>query len=201
MIWLYTGTPGSGKSFHATKDIYIKTKKKKMNKVIANYNLDLKDKQKKNFIYLDNSEITVNYLIAYALKNNEAGKENQTLLVLDEAGVLFNSRDWNTKAASRMEWIKFFSQHRKFGYNIILIAQDDRMIDRQIRNLVEYEVAHMKVNNYFKFLPTSAFLAVTRWYGQKMKISSEMFLYTKKISKLYNTVEVFDTDYLEKIEA
>lgn len=199
-IYLYTGTPGSGKSFHATKDIYTKVKKKKKNTVISNYNLNIPKKYKENFVYLDNSEITVNYFYQYAIKNNKVGEENQTLIILDEAQILFNSRDWNSKNNQRMEWIKFFSQHRKFGYNIIMIAQNDRMIDRQIRSLVEYEVAHMKINNYFRIIPITVFLAVTRWYGQKMKVSQEVMMYNKKIAKLYNSYEIFDNELLEELE-
>ena len=53
-------------------------------------------------------------------------------------------------------WIKFF-RHRKYGYNIILL----NLIDRQIRSL-EYEVAHMKISNFFAIVPISAFMCVTR---------------------------------------
>ena len=38
-----------------------------------------------------------------------------------------------------------FSQHRKLGYRVILIAQFDRMLDRQIRSVLEYEYIHRKV--------------------------------------------------------
>lgn len=201
MIYLYTGTPGSGKSYHATLDVYKKLNKKNrkyVDRVISNYYLNL---SKDNFIYLDNSEITTKFLYSFAVQNHKIGLENQTLLVIDEAQILFNSRDWNSsrKGENRMDWIKFFSQHRKFGYNIILIAQNDRMIDRQIRALVEYEVAHMKINNYFRIIPITVFLAVNRWYGQKMKLSSEMFLYRKKIAALYNSYEFFDDEIREKI--
>ena len=54
------------------------------------------------------------------------------MIVIDEAQCIFNSRDWNGKGIvhsalkkqpdSRMDWIKFFSQHRKFGFNVILIG-------------------------------------------------------------------------------
>lgn len=61
-IWLYSGTPGSGKSFHATKDIYTKLKKKSNNAVIANFAFDTKSP---HFLYKDNSEITVEFLVSY----------------------------------------------------------------------------------------------------------------------------------------
>lgn len=196
MIWLYSGTPGSGKSYHAVHDILKKLKQKNCNTVISNFNLDFSNQRKKNimkerFLYVDNSDLTIPFLINYALENHKFGIEGQTLVVIDESQLIFNSRDWQSAHFSRMEWIKFFSQHRKYGYNFILIAQFDRMIDKQIRSLVEYEVAHMKINNYFPFLPT-IFLCVERWYGQKMKVGSYILKYNKKVSHCYNSYSTFD---------
>lgn len=201
MIWLYTGTPGSGKSYHAVYDIIKKLKQKEKNRVIANFGLNFGNQRKykeqmyNNFTYLDNSEMTVDFLIDFAIKNHEIGVENQTLVVIDEAQIIFNSRNWNIEHDNRMKWIKFFSQHRKFGYNFILVTQFDRMIDRQIRSLVEYEVSHMKINSYFAFLPFVVFLCVERWYGQKMKIRSYTLSLRKKIYKCYNSYLLFDKEY------
>lgn len=209
MIYLYSGTPGSGKSYHATYDIFIKLQrnKKKKNKfihrVISNYGLAVDDD---NFLLLDNSEITTEFLYDFARKHHLPRVEGQTLVVIDEAQILFNSRDWNTNSSfqsgikkdSRMDWIKFFSQHRKFGFNVILVAQNDRMLDRQIRSLVEYEIAHMKINNYFLILPFTVFLAVTRWYGQKMKLDHEMILYRSKIANLYDSYGFFENETTQK---
>ena len=190
MIYLYTGTPGSGKSYHACADIYYRLKRKKgNNRVIANFPVSL---DVSNFLYLDNSDITPRRLFDYAKKYHKLGIEGQTLVILDEAQIIFNSRSWNSADGSRMQWIKFFTQHRKLGFDFILIAQNDRMIDKQIRCLVEYEVAHLKVGNYFRILPFTVFLAVTRWYGQKMKVSSELIFYRKKIARLYDTYKMFD---------
>ena len=196
-IWLYTGTPGSGKSYHATYDVVKKLKQKENNKVICNYVLGFSDEQKhlnNNFIYRDNSEMTVKYFVEFALENHDIGVEGQSLIVIDEAQIIFNSRSWNTAPKERMQWIKFFSQHRKLGYNIIMITQNDRMIDRQIRSLVEYEVAHLKINNFFMLLPCTTFLAVYRWYGQKMKTHHEILFYRKKIASYYNSYAFFEND-------
>lgn len=209
MIYLYSGTPGSGKSYHATYDIYFKLKRneRKKNKfihrVISNYGLDV---DTEHFYLLDNSEITTQYLYDFARKNHLPRVEGQTLLVIDEAQILYNSRDWNSSTRdkekqnkdTRMDWIKFFSQHRKFGYNVILVAQNDRMLDRQIRALVEYEIAHMKMNNYFMILPFTVFLAVTRWYGQRMKLDHQMILYRKKIANLYDSYGFFENQENEE---
>lgn len=192
MIWLYSGTPGSGKSYHSVYDIFTKIRKKDKNKVIANFTLEVPFQFKNNFIYMDNSDITIEFLQSYARKNHFVGVEGQTLVVIDEAQILYNSRDWGSNSNRRMEWIKFFSQHRKFGYNFILIAQFDRMIDRQIRSLIEYEVAHMKMNNFFWFLPFTFFLCVERWYGQRMKTGHVIIPYRKKIASMYNSYATFD---------
>lgn len=198
MIYLYSGTPGSGKSYHAVLDIYHRlTKKKGFKRVIANFGFSLNDgktMKDSGFFYMDNSDITPSALIKFARQFHKIGLEGQTLIVLDEAQILFNSRSWQSDNGLRMEWIKFFSQHRKLGFNIIMIAQFDRMIDRQIRCLVEYEVAHMKVNNYFRIIPVTVFLAVTRWYGQKMKLYHETMLYRKKIGNMYDTFMMFGTE-------
>lgn len=143
MITLYTGTPGSGKSLHVAKVILERLQIDKKN-VIANFevNQDVINKKRfmisnKNigkFFYLDNSELTVNALVDYAKKNHVLGKEHQTLLVIDECQTFFNPREFQRK--DRLDWNNFFSQHRKLGYEVILVTQNDRLIDRQIRALV-----------------------------------------------------------------
>lgn len=193
MIYLYTGTPGSGKSYHATVDIVNKLKRKKqkglkMNRVISNYFIDINTE---DFLLLDNSEMTVDYLENFARSNHMPGVESQTLVVIDECQILFNSRNWNSQSKERMKWLTFFSQHRKYGYNFILIAQADFMIDKQIRGLIEYEVAHLKINNFFSMLPIKTFLAVTRWYGQRMKVGHEVIVMRKKICNYYNSFGTF----------
>lgn len=202
MIYLYSGTPGSGKSYHAVAVIARKLGRRDRNRVIANFPLTGK-KITSRFEYWDNSEICISRLMQYAREHHRLGVEGQTLVVIDEAQCIFNSRDWNGKGVlhsalkrqpdSRMDWIKFFSQHRKFGYNVILIAQSDKMLDKQIRSLIEYDVKHIKMNNgFFFFLPTS-FLAVEKWYGQRMKLGQEVIWYHKRVAAMYDSYALFDT--------
>lgn len=195
MISLFSGTPGSGKSFHAVKQIRKKlmSNKKYKDKVISNFNLRINNAlYTEKFFYKDNSEITIDFLMEYAFKYHQVGIEGQTLVVIDEAQILFNSRDWGTNSKKRMDWIKFFSQHRHFGFDFILIAQFDRMLDRQIRCLIEYDVSHHKLNNWLIILPVTAFVAVTKWYGQRIVLDREVIFYSKKIANLYNSYMIFD---------
>lgn len=194
MIDLYSGTPGSGKSLHVARDIFIKLNIKN-ECVIANFpvNLNLiRKKSREKFLYLDNSELTVNALIDFAKKNHIIGKENQTLLVIDECQTFFNPREFARK--DRLEWNNFFSQHRKLGFSVILVTQNDRLIDRQIRALIEYETKHRKVNNFKvgKLLPIPTFACVTYWYGVREKLDVSFFFMRKKYSNLYDSYKMFE---------
>lgn len=198
MIYLYSGTPGSGKSLHTARVIYYTLKRGFP--VIANFNINLDNikRCKGAFLFIDNSELTPDYLIQYASNfwNNKTVKEGTLLLVIDECQLMFNAREWNIKG--RSEWLSFFTQHRKYGYDIILIAQFDRMIDRQIRSLIEYEQIHRKVSNFGmkgKFLSLccggNLFVSVKVWYPMKEKVGSEFFKAAKRYYSLYDTYNMF----------
>lgn len=201
MITLYSGTPGSGKSYHAARDIMGRFQHG--GGLIANFPVvvpaDLKPKKEFRFSYWDNSEITPNRLAAYAMEFHRIGVEGQTLVVIDEAQVIYNCREF--KASDRLDWVKFFSQHRKLGFDILLIAQNDRMLDRQIRMLIETEVRHRKLNNYglggfFLSLFTGKstwFIALTYWYGgNKLMMDRQMIRYSPKVAAIYDSYRMFD---------
>lgn len=200
MIWLYSGTPGSGKSYHLAKDVYSRLRQGKA--VISNTTFNLSYIQKPNrfnFKYVDNSELTVEYLEEYAKNHHKQGKEGQTLVVIDEAAVKFNSRDYQAK--DRMRWLTFFSQHRKLGYNVILVAQSDRMIDRQIRSVIEYDVKHRKISNLniiglimSLVMMGTLFMCVTYWYGVREVSDRQVIRYRRRIGKFYNTYQIIRND-------
>lgn len=206
MIDLYSGTPGSGKSLHTAERLYYWLRIGKP--AICNFDIDLKKVSKKHwknlkFEYLPNEKITVKFLIEYARKywNGKQIREEGIMLVIDEAQLLFNAREW--AKTGRADWLSFFSQHRKYGYHIILVAQYDRMIDRQIRSLIEYEYVHRKVSNFGikgKALSIAMgghmFVAVKVWYAMQEKVGSEFFRSRKKFYSLYDTFGDFDATKL-----
>ncbi|MFJ7484630.1 zonular occludens toxin domain-containing protein [Bacillus thuringiensis] len=212
MIEIYTGFVGSGKSFHAVKrgvqvadapfgdgwvvaNFPIKPKKSFLSRlpIIGRF---VKSKElKSRWIFKENDEMTVDYLVNKSVDMGWYGKENSALLLVDEAGILFNSRDWNVKPDERKKWIKFLSQSRKFGYNVVFIAQDARMIDRQIRSLAEYEVQHKKMNSYsiFRFLPFTFFACISFWNGARnVRGGASFCVYTKAVADRYDTMGLFD---------
>lgn len=196
-IYLYTGRPGNGKSFHACRDIRDHLKYKKAD-VISNFGVSVDDKWAGRFNYLQNSQLTASWLVSYAVDywGSHKFKEDGILLVIDECQLLFNSRTWNDK--ERLNWIEFFSQHRKYGYKVILIAQDDCMIDKQFRTLIEYETNHRKAMNYglFGLLLTAVFMGTvfycpTYYYMQNQKLSGTWVRYSKRIARMYNSYDAF----------
>lgn len=189
MIRCYTGTPGSGKSLHSIRRIldYLRDGKN----VIANFPLKIneldEEKYTGRYFYVPNEKITVEYLYQFYSMYHVDDIENQTMLLVDEASVKFNCRSFMDQ--DRMNFCSFFAQHRKFGYTIVLVCQNMRQIDRQIRDLIEIEVIHRKLNNYsyYRILPFPLFVAVERNVVLKEKNEHEFFLYSKKIGRLYDT--------------
>lgn len=199
MIYIYTGAVGSGKSYNAIRQIVQKLSAWKNNSVVANFpitsckNKKIWEKQKERFIYLPNEEITPKKMVELAIEKKFIGHEGSCLLIIDEAGLFFNARDWQ-QSKDRHTWIKFFSQSRKLGYDLILIAQDLRMIDRQIRSMCDFEVLHKALNKYsfFQLLPVKVFCAVTYWINTRFEGSPEFFILRKKVAKRYDTMKMFD---------
>ena len=145
MIVLYSGTPGSGKSLDCAKQIY--TKLRVGQTVIGNMIIrpEVLKKCKGKYFYVDTYSMNPEDFVEYADKYHKKGKEGQTTIVIDECQQIFNAREWT--APHMKEWNKFFQLHRHHGYNIYLISQFDRLIDRQTRSLIEYERIHRKVSN------------------------------------------------------
>jgi zona occludens toxin (predicted ATPase) len=140
-------------------------------------------------------------------KRNYRGQiiEDQTLLVLDECQELFNSRSWNR--SDRLEWCSFFRQHRKYGFDVYLISQDDKVIDKQIRSILQYEWEHRCVNNYKLLGRIMGFLAggkcfvyVKRMYGIKgkeSKVKSKFFQGQPRYYSFYDSYKTFTRDTSE----
>lgn len=201
MISLFSGTPGAGKSLHLASILYNRMRFFKR-PIVGNFNCDFSKikNPKGTYVYCDNMQLSPQFLIDYSNDYSEKigrrVKEGEILLCIDECQILFNSRDWGR--GNRAEWCSFFTQHRKLGYEVILIAQFDRMLDRQIRSLIEYEYIHRKVSNFgiqgkilSLFSGGKLFVSVKVWYPMKEKVGSEFFTAHKKYYSIYDTYTLF----------
>ena len=201
MISIYTGTPGSGKSLHMARRIYYSLYMKKP--VITNVPINTDYvKNPELYTYLKNDNIKPKDLMKMSKSffGKKRVKEGAILLIIDESQMMFNARNWDAKG--RAEWNEFFQLHRHYGFDIILVAQFDRMIDRQVRSLIEYEYVHRKVSNFgikgkflcLLMLSPTLFCCVRRWYPLKEHVGSDFFRYSKKYGRLYDTYMTFEDE-------
>lgn len=209
MISLYEGVPGSGKSLYASGQILDALELGHL--VICNFPFNPpahKRYRRGALVVTDNSELSVAFCRRWAdiwLRFRRQGepKEHQILLVIDEAGVVFNPRDWNNP--QRREWLQFFAQHRKLMFDVVLIAQSDGQIDKQIRGCID--IAE-KFCDLRKLLPGRGwylppfFKRQARVYGvrgQAGQLQMQIFRVKKRWARSYNTFEMFGST--EKQEA
>ena len=225
-ITLYSGTPGSGKSYRIADQLSFASLIGKRT-YICNFPVDLEnysirdifrpllrssDEQsfgrrlfaklpynvthktiKREPIYMDNSQITVPFLKQYALEHHSAGREGQTVVVIDEAGIKFNCRNFADR--DRQEWLNFFATHRHYGFDFILIAQSDRQLDRQIRYCIEQEDKHYKLANFnwfgwilAKLSGGNLFVVHKSWYGfHGTRNGTDVIRYRRKVASIYDT--------------
>lgn len=196
MITLYSGTPGSYKSYHAVCDILSWLKSGR--NVITNFPVDyfrVGIKPYGIYKFCKNTEITPKMLLNFHTEYHKRSYKPQTLVVIDEASTFFNPREFGR--IDRMEWINFFANHRHFNFEVILITQSDKMLDKQIRGLIEYEIKHRALAraNLIMWLMSKVFrglfITVEIWYPCKMRITSNLHRFRKKKANCYDTMALF----------
>lgn len=193
MIALVTGPLGSGKSYYSVRAIGAALDAGKVVATnvelapdtperVAKSNLTRRltpggvrrkaDKVRRSLFVADD----LDELFALRLRGSEEGRG---LMVLDEAHGWMNSRNWSD--GNRQSIIRFFSQSRKLGWDVLLITQDAEMIDKQVRRLFEY---HVHLRNLAKakvlgvrVVPGNLFLAIWTWHatGTQVVVKREAF--------------------------
>ncbi len=238
MIEIQQGTPGSGKSAVAVARAMLHLKKGGV--VAANFSLvdgwaetvasklllsrlpfGLGDEYKHKkacslhgrYFRVDSLDairsINPRELAVDLYQDNGGYSEGSGLLILDEAQLVFNSRKWQ----DNLPWIEFFTQHRKLGWNVVLIAHTQEMIDSQIRPLAEYESRFRNLQKIklpvlgIPLSPFPMFLVIKRYAGlgagASVVADRDVFPLPLWAAKLYDSLEVFsfrnDADELSKL--
>lgn len=194
MIEVYSGTPGSGKSAHVMKVIsdYAWTG----SEVVTNIALcrrPLGAKRGWQPTIIDTLELDPSALLA----DRGRHREDSRLLVIDEAQLLFNTRNWNDN--QRSVWIKFFTQHRKLGWRVVLVTQDINMLDKQMRSLVEQNIVHRRMDALGitgKLFSLLTFKHVFGWvkiwpYGRQI-VGKGVFILWPWLSRMYQTNDLLE---------
>lgn len=225
MIEICQGTPGSGKSAAAVARAIMHLKKGGV--VAANFSLVdgwANEIARHNFVARFSNEkrykiasslhprfYRVNSLTAIqkinprkeavGLHKDKGGySEGAGLLILDEAQLIFNSRKWD----KNFDWIQFFTQHRKLGWHVVLIAHTIEMIDGQIRPLAEYASTFRNMQKLkipivgLPMSPIPMFIVIRRYagLGAGASVVADRELYPLPLwaARLYDSLEVFSAD-------
>lgn len=229
MIELYSGTPGSGKSLHTAHEIRLWLLAGK--RVISTMNIDTdlvfvnglqrwyinhfkkkpkkikKDPRSDRFVFVPIEEITPDFLYNYAAKYHVFGKEHQTIVFLDECVAIFSPtalaedkngiKKWNA-------WDDFFRKHRHVGFDVVLIPQSKRLIQRKVLEYCEFETKHYNRKNqgflgwlFSLFVGGSLFSWSKCWRGTGNKpFEQGFYTYKPLYGLMYNSYCMFN-DTLE----
>lgn len=200
---VYTGVPGSGKSLHAASDIRFALNMRRPKPVLANFRLGegAPVAHPERFTYLPNDEMSAGRLVDFACDFWDSGvypfHEDFLELYIDECQLLFNSRRWSDR--SRMAYLEFLSQSRKYGYHVVLIAQSAKMIDNQFRMLIDTEYNHRRVANFglvgaLLALPfrSRLFLVVRYTYQIQERLGMELRMFHKRDAAMYDSYARFE---------
>lgn len=202
MITLYEGVPGSGKSLFAAGQILDQLSLGHL--VICNFPFSVPSQKKYRrgaLVTCSNDELSVAFLRRWYsiwLKFRCGGepREHQIYLVVDEAGTVFNPRDW--QSSGRREWLAFFAQHRKLMFDVCIIAQQDIMIDKQIRGCIDVVERFADIRKFFPdrgwYLPPifkrSAWVYMTK-NSRAGQLGTRFFRVRRVWAAAYNTFSLF----------
>jgi zona occludens toxin len=196
-VSVYLGPVGSGKSYCALARTFNRLRRKNGG-VVANFDLTEWNKREMQkgwpdrWHFVPDDELTPDKLIRLSLEKGWFGHEGSAWLLIDEAAIKFNSRDW--QATDRVAWIKFLNHSRKFGYDVILVTQAVNMLDKQIREACEFRVKHVNLKRYkwMAWLPVRIFLQVSYWQAGAFKGNVTSVFFSGRMARRYDTMAVFD---------
>lgn len=208
MLITRSGTPGSGKTYHAVQEMLNTLKKYDDVLYITNISIiydEVAKYLKKDLdfvtshikvydnIYL-NPNLFYNYYNLYP--------DYRFVLIIDEADDLLNSRQW--QKGDRMSWLQFLRMHRHLNFDVFLLAQGRKTLDKQILMLFDTDYTYRKVSKFgligglLWFFIRRIGYYVEVYVPVKARSHSGFFIFKKQIFKCYDsfTLKNYDSKFL-----
>lgn len=218
MIRLVTGPPGAGKTFYAMREFevavldgrYVATNVKLVDdwaERIARSIPRLKFRPSARARWIDRARRRVLYVetlgelaqVRLSTKGFEKNPEGRGLAIFDEAGEALDARAWNEDKARRRADNRFMRQHRKLGWDVVLIAQEEEQIDARTRGMAEYVVRLKNLKRArvlgVRLSPVNLFIAIWAWHGMQggRPAKREWFRLSRRQAGLYDTHQLVDS--------
>lgn len=143
--------------------------------------------ERDQFIYLSDEQIPAFH------KHTPSGTgELPVLVIIDEAPLNFDSRDFAQNYKDNREVYTFSRQSRKTDTDLILIAQDATDLDKKLRNLSQYtwrfrDLSKWKIPGLGMKFPFNWILCVQMDYDGKTMLDKNFIPKDKGIFRCYNT--------------
>jgi len=214
-VYFVTGKLGSGKTLVSVGK--IRDALQEGRKVATNLNIRLQHlvgrNAKKPVLYRLPDKPVAEDMFALGSGNDTYDEEKNGLIVLDECGTWFNSRDWQDK--SRKALIDWLLHARKLGWDVIFIIQDVSMIDKQARKSICEHVVYCRRLDRIgiplldtlaktvrkKGLPKpKVHMAFVKYGDLPTSLTVDRWVYTgRDLYQAYDTKQSFVEDYPHKL--
>lgn len=139
MITLIFANPGSGKTTFLARELRKAVKTKKHKYIMTNIDVDIDAFAPAKVIYVEDIRDILKYKFV-----------EDTLLLIDEAGIIWNNRNYKNFTNNEL---RFFKLHRHCRTDLILVSQDFSDLDLSIRRLYDRLYLLERTNPLWRFVP------------------------------------------------
>lgn len=152
MIIMFTGLPGSGKSYDAIRKLCDNLR---MGRVIYSNIEGLEDQDCREHIKaltgLSDYELhnqlrllSISSDAQFNVYNFHSFAEHGSLIMIDEVHKHYSNREWQSQKNNDLA--NWASTHRHYGYDVVFITQNTVKVDSHVRSLVEWTYRFRKIN-------------------------------------------------------
>jgi hypothetical protein len=189
-IWIYDGTPGSGKSQAAVEKIVANLKKGR--KVYSNIDghddpVCLEGLRAMSGLSAIQFDEKFEYIKPEKSRQFYRYVEKGSLIVIDEAHKYFNVRKWADKENN--DFFDWASTHRHHGFELLLITIKLSRIDTSVREIAEWTLRYKKTNYFGKRLFQTKY--TEKWFSQdetgSKPLTTNIKTYDKRLWKCYKS--------------